>query len=215
MTNKMLEKFPDSWPDKSFNRYHYLISFEEIKAFVVVMILCGAFRAFREPLSDIYSSDLDFGRPIFRAVMPRERFKFIPRFLRFDDFSTMFERAKSDTVAPIRHLFDSLNNSFSSAYAPGKYITIDEHLCRYRGRCKFLQYLPNKPDKYGIKCWVIADSRTFYPLKKEVYTGKNLSVSNKPEDITLRLVSFLKPGHVIVGDNLFTSLFINTSLERI
>ena len=177
-----------------------MISFEEIKAFVGLMILCGVFRAFREPLSHIYSSDLNFGRPIFRAAMPRERFKFILRFLRFDDYSTRFERAKSDTLAPIRHLFDSLNNSFSSAYAPGKYITIDEHLCRYRGRCKFLQYLQNKLDKYGIKCWVIADSRTFYPLKSRYIRGRILSLSNKPEDITLRLVSFLKPGHVIVGD---------------
>ena len=66
--------------------------------------------------------------------------------------------------------------------------------------------MPNKPDKYGLKCWILADSCTFYPITVEVYTGKNVLISNKPEDVTLRLASVLPPRHVVVGDNYFTSL---------
>ena len=158
------------------------------------------------------STLVNFGRPIFRATMPRERFKVILRFLRFDDFSTRTERSKTDNLAPIRYIFDSVIKRFPLAYIPGKYITVDEHLCRFRGKCKFRQYLPNKPDKYGLKVWIIADSRTFYPMNAEVYTGKCNFLSNSPEDITLRLVSAINPGHVIVGDNLFTSLSLSKRL---
>ena len=65
------------------------------------MILNGAFRASREPLSDLFSEDPNFGRPIFRATMPRERFKVFLRFLRFDDVDTRPERQKSDNLAAI------------------------------------------------------------------------------------------------------------------
>ena len=66
--------------------------------------------------------------------------------------------------------------------------------------------MPNKPDKYGLKCWILADSCTFYPITVEVYTGKNVLISNKPEDVTLRLASVLPPRHVVVGDNLMVQL---------
>ena len=69
-----------------------------------------------------------------------------------------------------------------------------------------------KPDKYGLKCWILADSRTFYPITVEVYTGANVSLSNKPEDVVLRLASVLPPWHVVVGDNYFTSLQLVRSL---
>ena len=166
------------------------------------------------PIRDLNNDDPNFGRPIFRATIPRERFKNIYRFLRFDDFTTRVERASVDKLAPIRCIWDSLNSAFHYAYHPGKLITIDEHLCRYRGRCKFIQYMSNKPDNYGLRCWVIADSRNYYPIPVEVNTGRNMSLSNSPEDVTMRLASKLSPGHVIVGDNYFTSLKLSNRLLK-
>ena len=91
-------------------------------------------------------------------------------------------------------------------------ITIDEHLCRYKGRCKFRQYIPSKPDRYGLKCWVVADSLNFYPLNVEVFTGKNILYPTKSEELTMRMTSKLEPGHVVVGDNYFTSLRLSRQL---
>ena len=67
--------------------------------------------------------------------MLRERVKTILRFLRLDDQATRIERAKVDKLAPIREIFDMVNNALRSAYHPGTFVTIDRHLCRYRGRC--------------------------------------------------------------------------------
>ena len=178
------------------------------------MILCGSFRASRGPLRDLFSDDMNFGKPIFRAVMPRERFKVILRFLRFDDSTTRAERIISDRFAPIRYVFDAINLNLTAAYTPGRYITVDEHLCCYRGRCSFRQNITNKPDKYGLKFWILADSRTFYPIHLEAYSGIYKSISTTPEDITLRLASVLKPGHVLVADNLFSSLSLSKRLQN-
>ena len=57
-----------------------------------------------------------------------------------------------------------------------------------------------------------ADAKSYYPLNTEVYIGKYGTLLNKPEDITLRLTSILQPGHVIVGDRLFTLLSLSRFL---
>jgi len=56
-------------------------------------------------------------------------------------------------------------------YTVGENRTIDEMLEGFRGRCSFLQYIPNKPNKYGIKIQALVDSRTFYTSNMEVYVG--------------------------------------------
>ena len=160
MTNKKLNAYLQSNPEKTVdNRYLNPITLPEIKGFISLLILTGVFRANREPIDELYSDDLNFGRPIFRAAMARERFKNILRFLRFDDHKTRLERVFVDKLAPIRNIFKSINKAFHAAYTPGKFTTIDEHLCKYHGRCQFLQYIPSKLDKYGIKIWVLADAR--------------------------------------------------------
>ena len=210
MTNKKLEDYLKSHPNGD-HTYYSLFSYDEILAFIGLLILSGVFRSIREPISDLYSEDPNRGKPIFPATMPRDRFKAILRFIRFDNLDTRLERLQTDKLAPIRFVFDSINSSLNKAYMPNINLTIDEHLCRYRGKCPFKQYIPSKPDKYGIKVFVLADAKTFYPLNLEIYTGKGGS-SNKSEDLTSRLCTILKPGHVITGDNYFTSLNLSRKL---
>ena len=143
--------------------------------------------------------------------MARDRFKNILRFIRFDDMTTRKIRQETDSLAPIRFVLDSIKSNLLAAYSPGQWLTIDEYLCRYRGRCHFRQYIPSKPDRYGIKIYVLADSRNYYPLNFEVYSGKQ-AVSNSPKDLVLRLISVLNAGHIICGDNFFSSLSLSSTL---
>ena len=192
-------------------RYFNDFTFEEIKAFIGLMILVGVFRVNREPLSKLYSKDPNFCRIIFKATLPRERFKTILRFLRFDDFETRLSRVSTDRLAPIREILEHIKNTLNTSHLPHTFLTIDEHMCAYRGRCAFRQYIPSKPDKYGIKIFILADSTTYYPYNIEVNSGK-ISLSHKPEDIVLRLVAPCRSGHVVVGDNYFTSLRLCNAL---
>ena len=125
MSNLKLGSFLESHPDVCLtNPCLNLIYFEKF-AFFGLSILCGSFLASREPISALFSEDLNFGRPAFRTCMPRERFKTILRFLRFDDCSTKVERIGKDRLAPIGFGFETINRSFSSAYFPGTFITLD------------------------------------------------------------------------------------------
>ena len=146
--------------------------------------------------------------------MPRDRLRAFFKFLLFNSTSTRTERYALDKLAPIRDVFEAINNSFSKFYIPGTSVTVDEHLARYRGKCPFKQYIPSKPDRYGIKMFVLADANTFYPINIKIYTGKS-KVNNSPEEIVIRLISRLKPDHILTGDNFFAPLKLsNRLLER-
>jgi hypothetical protein len=41
-------------------------------------------------------------------------------------------------------------------------LSIDEAIVSFKGRIWFLQYLPNKPNKWGMKAYSLADSVTGY-----------------------------------------------------
>ncbi|CAH1961038.1 unnamed protein product [Acanthoscelides obtectus] len=95
-------------------------------------------------------------------------------------------------------------------YIPGEFITIDEMLHPFRGRCGFVQYMPQKPPKYGIKIYALCDSRTYYTWNLEIYCGHQrdgpFQTSNKPFDIVRRLVDPLKNSkRNLTTDNYYTS----------
>ncbi|GBP60452.1 PiggyBac transposable element-derived protein 4 [Eumeta japonica] len=54
-------------------------------------------------------------------------------------------------------------------YTPFENLTIDEELVALRGHCKFRQYLPSKPAKYGIKIFALVDATTYYSWNLEIY----------------------------------------------
>ncbi|KAJ8930063.1 hypothetical protein NQ314_017186 [Rhamnusium bicolor] len=112
--------------------------------------------------------------------------------LRFDCKQTRAERRRIDKLAPIKSIFDRFVDHCKECYTPAEYMTIDEKLEAFRKRCRFRQYIPNKPVKYGIQVFMLVDARTFYAFNLEVYVGKLLEerfwLSNKPDIIVLRLV---------------------------
>ena len=43
----------------------------------------------------------------------------------------------------------------------------------FKGRLSFIQYLPNKPHKWGMKAYVLTDSVSGYTYSWRLYTGKS------------------------------------------
>lgn len=105
-------------------------------------------------------------------------------------------------------------------YSASEYLTIDEKLEPFRGRVSFLQYMPNKPAKYGIKVFALVDAKTFYCLNMEVYAGMQLEgpfrQSNKPDDLVERLIQPISgTNRNITFDNWFTSYPLMLRLLKI
>ncbi|CAK1598284.1 unnamed protein product [Parnassius mnemosyne] len=102
--------------------------------------------------------------------MSLKRFKQISAILRFDKRSDREARKQSDKLAAVRDMCDEW--LLPMFYNPNINITIDEQLLSFRGRCHFRQYMPSKPSKYGIKCWILCDSETGYVRSNQCFTGK-------------------------------------------
>ena len=58
-------------------------------------------------------------------------------------------------------------------YQPHEQVSIAECMVRNKGPYTFRQYIKDKPTKWGMKIWVIADAITRYAYDFEVYTGKS------------------------------------------
>lgn len=130
----------------------------EIMAFIGLLYTAGVERASKRNYREFYGGLR--GLPIFKACMSRNRFQDILRFIRFDD------------KAPIRELSDLVINNLKNSYNPGEFLTIDEQLVPFRGRCSFKKYIPSKPDEYGMKIFWICDATNWYPLNAIIYLGK-------------------------------------------
>ena len=48
---------------------------------------------------------------------------------------------------------------------------MDESMIAFKGRLGFVQYLPKKPIKWGLKAFVLADGVTGYVCNWRLYTG--------------------------------------------
>ncbi|CAB3259245.1 unnamed protein product [Arctia plantaginis] len=110
----------------------------------------------------------------------------------------------------IRSIFDSFVLNCQKAYIPHEYMTIDEMLWAFRGRCGVRVYIPSKPAKYGIKAYALVDAKSFYTFNIEVYPGKQpdgpYAFSNTAYDVVDRLVKSITKSHRnLTFDNWFTS----------
>lgn len=143
----------------------------EVKALFGLLYLAGILRSSRLNVNDLWDRNT-IGIERFWLTMSKERFLFLLRHIRFDDKATREERKSVDKLAPIRQVFDIFVTNCKNCYSLGNYTTIDEQLPAFRGRCPFRQYMPNKPNKYGIKIFAMVDARMFYVQNLEVYVGK-------------------------------------------
>ena len=78
-----------------------------------------------------------------------------------------------DKLYKIRPLLDKVISAFKSVYIPQQNISIDESIIGFKGRLSFIQYMPKKPTKWGVKAWVLAESSTGYVWNLRLYTGKH------------------------------------------
>lgn len=196
--------------DKDFS-----VTVEELKAFLGLSIVRGVLKGRNEPLSSFWSDN--YGRKIFGQTMSRKKYKDILRYIRFDDRLTRSRRKLDDKFAPIRELWQKVMDNAQKCFYPYDHVTIDEQLFPCRARCAFIQYMPNKPSKFGIKFWLLCDSKTSYILQAYPYVGKedNRAGLGLGEHVVCTLMEpYRKSGLNVTTDNFFTSLRIAKRLLK-
>ena len=145
----------------------------ELKAFLGLLVLSGVKRAGHVSFLELWATD-GSGIEIFRACMSYNRFLFLLSAIRFDDRTTRSQRKETDKLAAIRYILDEFVQNCKNIYCLSEFLTIDETLVPFRGRCSFIQYIPSKPAKYGIKIFALCDAKT---VSRE--TWKFIAVNNQ------------------------------------
>lgn len=221
-TNKKIRTMSANYTVSAKNRISFLsiTTSEEIRAFIGLLYLQGIFKSNHENLRSLWATD-GTGRDIFHCTMTLARFNFLLSTLRFDDEATRAERRAITKLAPIKDLFEEFVQRSRKNYIPGEFLTVDEMLVAFRGRCGFRMYMPNKPAKYGIKLQILADSKTHYMCNAEVYLGRDngpvqQSAFLQPTQVVLRLITSLpkKSNRNITGDNWYSSVELVNELLK-
>lgn len=147
------------------------LTLEELEKFIGLLYARGVLGCRNIPVDYLWSNT--WGVPIFKDTMSRNRFKEILRFLRFDVRNERVQKLQQDKFALISDVWNDFASNCSKYYIPSCELTVDEQLFPTKSRCQFTQFMGNKPDKYGIKFWLLAEVESKYCCAVRPYLGKD------------------------------------------
>ena len=169
-------------------------------------------------IEDYWKTSWETEVPFFRRVMPRDRFELLFWLLHVSHSDSDQEKR----IDKVGLLLKSMLTRFRRRYYPGCELAVDETMVGFRGRFAAKQYMPNKPTKWGIKCFTLADSANGYVLNVLVYTGRDTleDASNEslpqPARVVLHLAEpYLGCGHHMFTDRYYTSLPLAQTLHSL
>lgn len=104
--------------------------------------------------------------------MSGRRFELLLSNLHLNDDEKMPPRGSPhfDRLYKVRPVLDRVVEAFRVHYKPQKSLSVDESMVGFRGRLVWIQYMPKKHRKWGIKIWTLADAANGYVSNMKVYT---------------------------------------------
>lgn len=146
---------------------------------------------------------------IFRKTMSRDCFRNILRSIRFDDKDTRADRLIDDKFAALSEVWQKVMKNFQKYFKPHENLVVDEQVFGMKNRCKFIQYCPEKPEKFGVKFYLLVDSTANYVFDSFPYLGKD---SNRPDNmlygefvVRKLMKNFYNLGLNVTTDRFFTN----------
>lgn len=193
----------------------WTLSLGELDTFLGLIIARGFLAARNLPVKSLWSKE--WGVQFFQNAMPRDRFLEILRYLRFDKKEERSERLVSDKFALVSSVWNPFIENCIRAFKPDINLTVDEQLLPCKARCKYIQYMPNKPDKFGLKFWLLVDLNDKYVCNGFPYLGRENDQPRNGVNLSSYVVlKLLQPyyhlGHNVTCDNFFTSLSLAKAL---
>lgn len=187
------------------------VTAEELHVFFGMKILQGIVNKPEERM--YWTTSEVFETPIFSKLLPYRRYYDIQKNLHFsnnEDYNPeTHPQPKLNKIWPV---FESINNKCRSLYIPERDISIDESLMLYKGRLSWVQYIPLKRARLGIKLYCLCESESGYLYSSIIYTGKGTKINDKYKDLPMSsqvVLSLMEPllgmGYCLTTDNFYTS----------
>lgn len=181
---------------------------EKLKAFLAILYARGAYEGNTLRLQYLWNKK--WGPSFFSSTMSRRDFTDILRYIRFDKRNQRSQRLQTDKFALVSAVWDKFIENSQNCFKPGASITVDEQLFPTKARCRFTQYMPNKPHKFGIKFWLASDVETKYVVNGFPYLGKDETRNASTPLSEFVVMKLLEPytmeGRTVTTDNFFTSI---------
>ena len=115
--------------------------------------------------------------------------------------------AHYDKMYKICPVFNMVQDRFAESYKPGKNQTIDKGMTTFKDRLSYVQYLPAKPIKRGIKVWMHCDAIQHICINLRCILVKSSFEFHLGYDAVMKLCKDISGKyHHVYCDNLFTSI---------
>ena len=146
-----------------------------------------------------------------RNSITSQAFNQVRRYIHFSDNANMHPKTDSrwHPLQKIKHFMDHVQGNLQKAWTLGKKICVDESMIKYMGRAiSWVQYMPAKPIKHGIKVYCLCCAATGMLYAFEIYTGAESGMDGSPTEVVMRLLSSAGTvfGRILYTDNFYTSL---------
>ena len=144
------------------------VTTDEIRAFLGVLLAMGMTKI--SETRDYWRKTSFSHVPWFGSVFTRGRFQDI-----LDSLHLVNNENHEDDPNKLFKLGDlpsKINENFYNHYTPERELAIDEQMIGTKCRVSFIQYMPQKPCRFGIKVWALCESTSGYCLKFQIYKGK-------------------------------------------
>ena len=143
-----------------------------------------------------------------RDLLTCQRFELIGTFLHVVT-KREEEEVKHNRLCKLLPLVNHIKSKCFEFYQPIKELSVDERMVKSKARSHLIQYMRNKPIKWGFKVWVIADP-SGYMIDFDIYTGKDGSNGKGDHGVAygvvMKLVApFFFQGYQLYIDNFYTS----------
>lgn len=142
-----------------------------------------------------------------RSIMSRLRFKALMALLHVVDPGA---ETPGDKLRKVDTFVNYFKSRCADLYQPRQNVAINERMVKSRHRSAIRQYIKDKPTKWGIKLWVLADSSNGYTVDFNVYIGRaaagEVSAHGLGYDVVVKLMQpYFNQGYHLYIDNFYTS----------
>ena len=115
-----------------------------------------------------------------------------------------------DRLQKIRPFLKICQKTFRFGFNLAQELSVDEGMVKFKGRLGFIQYIPMKPTKRGIKVWMLASPANGYLHELGVYCDKSDGMYGEHGlgyGVVMKLTEpYHNRGHHIYYDNFFSSV---------
>jgi hypothetical protein len=165
--------------------------------------------------------------PYVMNSMRQKAFEFLRRHIHFAENDQRKNEGEPgyDPLFKVRYVLDKIGKGLIKMWQAGQNLSLDESMIKYCGRAiAFVQYMPAKPIKHGIKVFCLCCAYSVIMLSFEIYCRKD---SNKTDSTTVGICErLIQAADLVTGatvmiractiysDNYYTSIKLAKHLYK-